>query len=142
MSWIKVYIHIVFATKNREPFLDSIALRQKVFNHIKENSIKKEIWIDSVNGYTDHAHCLVSLGRKQTISDIVHLIKGESSFWINQKKLTENKFAWQDDYWCVGVSESHIDRVRKYIHNQETHHTEKSFAEEEAEFMQHYGSVG
>ena len=68
----------------------------------------------------------------------MHLIKGESSFWINQKKLTENKFAWQDDYWCVGISESHIDRVRKYIHNQEAHRTKKSFAEEEAEFMEQH----
>ncbi len=53
--------------------------------------------------------------------------------------LTENKFVWQDDYWVVGVSESHLESVRKYIHNQEEHHSKKSFSEEINGFMEKYG---
>ena len=139
MSWVKVYMHMVFSTKNRKPFLNSPALRKNVFQHIKKNATEKEIWLDCVNGYKDHAHCLISLGRKQSISKVAKLIKGESSFWINQNKLTAEKFIWQDDYWVVGVSESRLKSVRKYIHNQESHHSKKSFSDEINEFMEKYG---
>ena len=61
MSWVRVYIHMVFATKNRESFLNSLALRKNVFQHIKKNATEKEIWLDCVNGYEDHAHCLTHI---------------------------------------------------------------------------------
>ncbi len=139
MSWARVYIHMVFSTKNREPFLNSEELRKQVFQHIKKNAEEKGIWLDCVNGYQEHAHCLISLGREQTISKVAQLIKGESSFWINQNELTENKFMWQDDYWAVGVSESHLESVRRYIQNQEAHHSRKSFNQEVDEFLQENG---
>ena len=139
MSWVKVYMHMVFSTKNRKPFLNSPALRKNVFQHIKKNATEKEIWLDCVNGYEDHAHCLISLGKEQSISKVAQLIKGESSFWINQNKLTAEKFIWQDDYWVVGVSESRLESVRNYIHNQESHHSKKSFSDEINIFMEKYG---
>ncbi|MEO8770154.1 MAG: IS200/IS605 family transposase [Ferruginibacter sp.] len=138
MSWVRIWVHLVFATKNREPFLNS-KIRKKVFKHIKDNAEKKDIFLDVVNGYTDHAHCLISLNKKQNISDVAQLIKGESSFWINQNKLTTNKFSWQDDFWAVSVSESHLKKVREYIWNQENHHNKKSFEEEIEIFMNKYG---
>jgi REP element-mobilizing transposase RayT len=139
MSWVRVYIHMVFSTKNREPFLNSKELRKQVFRHIKKNADEKGIWLDCVNGWQEHAHCLISLGKEQTISKVAQLIKGESSFWINQNKLTENKFIWQDDYWVVGVSESHVKSVREYIYNQEVHHSKKTFTDEVNGFMEKYG---
>ena len=139
MSWVRIYIHMVFSTKNREPFLNPLELRKNVFQHIKKNAEEKGIWLDSVNGYSDHAHCLISLGKEQSISKVAQLIKGESSFWINQNNLTFQKFIWQDDYWAVGVSESHLESVRKYIHNQEAHHSKNSFSEEINQFMEKYG---
>ena len=113
--------------------------RFKAFDHIKQNAAEKGVWLDCVNGYSEHAHCLISLGRDQTISKVAQLIKGESSFWINQNKLTTNKFVWQDDYWAVGVSESHVEVVRRYIHKQEKHHGPKTFDEEIDEFEKKYG---
>lgn len=139
MSWVRVYVHFVFSTKNRAPFLSSKELRFQVFEHIKQNAKEKDIWMDCVNGYHDHIHCLVSLGVKQNISDIARLIKGESSFWINKNKLTKGKFVWQDDYWAVGVSESHVAEVRNYIHLQEDKHKNLTFSEEIDVFMKKYG---
>jgi REP element-mobilizing transposase RayT len=63
MSWVRVYIHLVFSTKNREPFLHSKELRRTVFGHIKENAEEKGIWLDCVNGYAEHAHFLISLAK-------------------------------------------------------------------------------
>jgi len=139
MPFIKVYIHFVWSTKNRYPFLDSKELRQKVWNHIRENGKKKGIFIDFVNGYTDHCHCLVSLCVDQTIQKVMQLIKGESSFWINKNELTRVKFEWQDEYYGVSVSESDIQNVREYIKNQEQHHSKKPFKDEHDEFITKYG---
>ena len=138
MSWVRIWVHMVFATKNRTPFLTQ-KIRKLVFQHIKQNAEEKGIWLDSVNGYTDHAHCLISLNKDQSISKVAQLIKGESSFWINQNNLTEGKFAWQDDYWAVGVSESHVKLIRAYIFKQEEHHRKATFNEEVDEFMTKYG---
>jgi putative transposase len=139
MAFIKVYIHFVWSTKNREPFLDSRELRLKVWNHIKENSEKKGVFIDFVNGYSDHCHCLVSLGVDQSIQKVMQLIKGESSFWINKQALTKQKFEWQDEYFALSVSESLLNNVREYIKNQEEHHRIKTFQDEYDEFVSKYG---
>lgn len=138
MSFVKIWIHLVFATKNREPLL-SKEFRYKLYKHIIENCKEKGIFLQSINGYTDHIHCLVSLGKDQNISKICQLIKGESSFWINKNNLTEGKFGWQDDYFAVSVSESQVETVTNYIQNQEAHHSKRSFNEEAEEFMNKYG---
>ena len=137
MSWVRIWVHLVFSTKNREPLLND-EIRQQVFQHILENAKAKEIWLDCVNGYIDHVHCLISLSKEQTISKAAQLIKGESSFWINKNKLVKSKFEWQDDYWAVSVSESHLKQIREYILNQEEHHCKKSFQEEVDDFMKKY----
>lgn len=139
MSYVKVYIHCVWSTKNRYPFLNTKELRTAVWHHIRENAKEKGIFVDFVNGYSDHCHCLVSLGFDQTIQKTMQLIKGESAFWINKNKLTKQKFEWQDEYFAVSVSESMIDRVRNYIKHQEEHHSKKSFQEEYEQFISKYG---
>jgi putative transposase len=141
MPFVKVYIHFVWSTKNRYPYLNSKELRLKVWNHMRENARKKGIFIDFVGGHIDHCHCLVSLGVDQTIQKVVQLIKGESSHWINQEGLTKEKFDWQDEYFAVSVSESMIDIVRNYIKNQEAHHQKKTFKDEVEEFVAKFGFV-
>lgn len=138
MSYIKVWLHFVWSTKNRKPLLTA-DIRQKVFRHILENAKEKGIFIDFINGYVEHVHCLVSLGSDQTIEKIMQLIKGESSFWINKNGLCREKFAWQDDYFVVSVSENVVDNVRSYIRNQEIHHQTKSFDQEFEGFLKKAG---
>lgn len=139
MPFTKVYIHFVWSTKARFPFLNSSDLRKNVWNHMRENAVSKGIFIDFVSGYEDHCHCLVSLGIDQTIQKTAMLIKGESSFWINKNQLTKQKFEWQDEYFAVSVSESMVDTVRNYIKNQEEHHKKKSFQKEYEAFILRYG---
>jgi len=139
MPHVKVYIHFVWATKNHAPMLLTKEVREKVWQHIRENAKAKGIFIDHINGYSDHCHCLVSFGIDQTISKVMQLLKGESSFWINQNKLSAGKFEWQDEYYAVSVSESGVDRVRNYIRNQEEHHHKKTFQQEYDEFIEKFG---
>lgn len=138
MSYIRMWVHLVFATKNREPLLPK-EIRYKVQDHIIENCKEKSIYLQTINGDIDHLHCLVSLGREQSISKVMQLIKGESSFWINKHQLTVTPFMWQDDYFAVSVSESNLQTVINYIKNQEIHHAKKSFDDEVKEFEKLYG---
>ena len=92
-----------------------------------------------MNCVEDHIHILVSLSIDQTVSKIMQLIKGESSFWINQQNVIRGKFEWQDEYIALSVSESAIDKVRAYIANQELHHLKKTFDQEYKEFLAAHG---
>jgi len=138
MSYIKIYVHYVWSTKNRMPLLTT-DIRHKVFKHIKENARDKGIYIDFINGYIDHIHCLISLNDDISISKIAQLIKGESSFWINKNKLTNTKFAWQKEYFAIGVCDDKIQIIRDYIANQDNHHIKMSFAQEYDKFIKRYG---
>ena len=138
MPWVRVWIHFVWSTKNREPYLTN-KIRKNVFEHIKENARGKDIYLDFISGHVDHVHCLISLGTDQEIGRIMQLIKGESSRWINKNELCKKHFAWQDEYFAVSVSETNLEGVRKYIANQEQHHKKKSFDEEFNGFMKRAG---
>jgi len=140
MGFTKVWIHLVWATKKREPVLHK-ELRTPLFLYIRENAKKKNIHLDFVNGYTDHVHCLISLDADQTIAKIVQLMKGESSYWINQQKLLQRRFEWQAEYFAVSIGESGINNVREYIKNQEQHHQKKTFEQGYREFIEKYDFV-
>ena len=134
MPWIKVWLHFVWSTKNRIPYLRD-HIRPKVFDHIRQNALKKRIHIDFINGYIEHVHCLISLGNDQTLEKLMQLIKGESSFWINKNQLTKTKFGWQDEYFVASVSDSNLEKVRRYIAKQEEHHSKVPFEKEFDEML-------
>jgi len=138
MGYIKIWVHLVWTTKDREPSLTN-DIRKLVFDHIRENAPRKGIYLNYINGYTDHVHSLISLGPGQNIDKIMMLLKGESSFWMNKEKIIRKKFEWQDEYFAVSVSESAVNKLRDYIKNQEHHHRKKSFQEEYNELMRRYG---
>lgn len=128
-TYYKIWIHVIWSTKNRQPFLQK-EIRQKVLNHIHKKSQSEGIYIDTINGMPDHIHCLISINPKYSISEIINKIKGESSHWINHQSLLNIQFAWQNGYSAFSVSESQIEKTRKYIINQETHHKKITFIEE------------
>jgi len=138
MPYVKNWLHCVWGTKNHKKFL----LGDKkidIINHIRENARGKNIYIDSLNGHSDHLHCLLSLNPDQSLSKVMQLIKGESSYWINKNSVIPVRFEWADEYFGVSVSESHLPKVREYIKNQEAHHKIKSWEKEYDELIKKYG---
>jgi len=129
MPFTKIWIHVIWSTKSRDKII-SKELRPLLLEHIVENAKQKEIFIKVINCVSDHIHLLISLGREQSISKVVMLIKGESSNWINKIKLLKGKFECQDEYIAISVSESLVEKVVDYINNQDEHHEVKSFEEE------------
>src|SRR5258706_15069409 len=111
MSFVRVWIHAVWGTKNREPVLVK-EIRPPLMFHIRENAKQKQIYIDRLNGYTDHLHCLFGLNADMAIAKTLQLIKGESAYWMNKERIAPVKFEWASEYYAVSVSESALHAVR------------------------------
>ncbi len=137
MSFIKIMVHTVWGTKERLPFLNN-EIRPTIINHIKTNANSKGIFIDRINGHSDHLHCLLGLHSELSISKTLQLMKGESAYWINDQKLTKSKFEWANEYFAVSVNANRLEQVRWYIEGQELHHKKITFQEEYEEFIKEY----
>lgn len=138
MSYVKIWLHCVWGTKNRDCTIPML-LRPALLKHLRENAAQNKITLDDINAHLDHVHALINVGKQQNLFTIMQFLKGESSFWINTEKVLPYHFSWQDDYFGVSVSHSHVDRVRQYIKNQEEHHKKISWEEEVEFFMKKYG---
>ena len=137
-SFVKLYIHVSWSTKKREKVLTK-ELRPKLHRHILNYARENQIQIDSLSNQIEHVHALLTIQSDRKLEDIVRLLKGESSHWINSENLTQGKFSWQRGYGAFSISSSHVAAVRKYIENQDEHHRKKSYGEEYASILQKYG---
>ncbi len=121
MAFTRIYIHLVFATKNRYPFLDTVN-RKVVLTHIRAHAKDKGIYIHSLNGFEDHIHLLIRLEPSQDIASIAKIIKGESAHWVNEKKLFTKIFSWATGYYAASVEGEDMVRINSYIQSQEARH--------------------
>lgn len=138
MSYTNVYIHYVWATYKRKPLLQE-PYRHQLFDHMYQNALRKDIYLDRMNGFTDHIHCLIWLKPAQTMDGIAQLLKGESAYWFNNHAgFREQKLQWQEGYFAASVSLSMLEKVRAYIDNQELNHQRRTFAEEYEEWKKLY----
>ena len=138
MSYIKIWIHAVWSTKNREPVFKHDTLKQ-VCSHIQSNAKDKGIYIDRINGHDEHIHTLMLLKSDISISKQMQLLKGESAFWMNRTDILKARMEWANKYFAASVSESKIDVVRAYIDNQQEHHKKQTFMEEYKHFIESLG---
>ena len=133
-SYHQIYLQTVFPVKYREAVLDKQwrpILLGVIGNLINETGCKTII----VNGVEDHVHCFLGLKPTIAVSELMKSVKAKSSKYINDHKLTNNRFEWQEGYGVFSYSHSHIDKVYRYIVNQEEHHRKKSFREEYIEML-------
>ena len=137
-SYSRCPLHITWSTLVRRPLLSSDAA-SKVSAYLSSYAAEKEIFmkINFVNA--DHVHVLLDLPPTRAIEEVVQLLKGSSSHWINEQNLVPGKFAWQRGYGAFSVSESGVAEVCAYIANQREHHRKRGFAEELRLFVEKYG---
>lgn len=135
-SLSSVYLHLVFSTKNREPWLRNAAVRTEM--HAFLGGVSKQLDCPPVNvgGVEDHVHLLARCGRGVTQSDWVKELKRVSSRWIKERDGRLADFAWQGGYGVFSVSPSALDAAERYIKGQEAHHRKITFQEEFRKFLQ------
>ncbi|QDT69960.1 Transposase IS200 like protein [Planctomycetes bacterium MalM25] len=129
-SLANIAVHLVFSTKDRQPFLANDGLRAEVHNQLGGASKTLDCAPLIAGGVEDHVHVLVRMSRTITVSDWVKELKRVTSIWIKARDPKLGEFQWQAGYGAFSVSQSEITRVKAYIANQAEHHRERDFKEE------------
>ena len=138
-SLARLLTHIIFSTKNRQPFLIDPSLRAEMHAVLGGLCSDKSCPPIVVGGVADHVHILCSLSKNIALADLVGHVKRGSSKWIKERDSTVSRFHWQNGYGAFSIGGSQLARVREYIAHQEEHHRHRSFQEEFRGFLKKYG---
>lgn len=131
-TYIRVYHHLVWATKNRDSIIES-EFCEKLYKYICGIMTSMGCHVIAVGGIEDHIHVFFCIQKMHDVSEIVRCVKSNSSQFVRCNY--NNHFAWQNGYgWfsCTGVS---IEGLKNYILNQEHHHKKQSFDDEMARLV-------
>ena len=137
-SLAKLWIHLIFSTKDRYPFLLDKPLRTDMHAYLANVLRSHDCEPIIVGGVEDHAHALFSLSRNYSIAHIVKEIKRTSSSWIKDIASKHRGFHWQRGYGAFSVSQSHLEQVTRYIERQEEHHQRVTFQDEYRAVLRKY----
>lgn len=136
-SLVRNYIHLVFSTKHRSPFIDE-SVENELFNYLGGVCKKLECQPIIVGGHLDHVHILCLLSKKIALVKLLEEVKSHSSKWIKTKGEKYSNFYWQDGYGAFSVNPKEVEVVVKYITTQKAHHSKKTFQTELLQFLKEY----
>jgi REP element-mobilizing transposase RayT len=128
-TYTQLYIQFVFAVQDRASLIQK-DWKDELYKYITGIVQSNKHKLIAINGMPNHLHVFVGYKPHQLIPDLLQDIKGSSSLWINKRNFVHGKFSWQEGYGAFSYSHSHIDKVYKYIINQEQHHKKRTFTEE------------
>ena len=138
-SLTQIYIHLIFSTKHRKPFLGDLDFRTRTHAYLA--GICKNLGCPAVTigGTEDHVHILCRFGKTTSIADLVRDLKRDSSKWTKDQQPRLADFHWQQGYGAFSISPSHADALKAYIANQPEHHRRVTFQEEFRRICRKYG---
>lgn len=129
-SLSQMYVHIVYSTKGRRPFLTDDDLRHRLHAYIAGICRNHDSPAVVVGGVADHVHILCRLGKSIAIADLIRELKRDSSKWVKATAPELPMFQWQSGYGVFSISPSHVHPLTEYIREQQSHHDHESFQEE------------
>ncbi len=136
-TYSQIHIQCIMAVKFRQSLIEPAwkeRLNQYITGIVQNNGHK----MIAINSMPDHLHLFFGFRPDQSLSDLMRLVKGESSEWLNKQGFIKSKFSWQEGYGAFSYSRSQIKTVAAYIENQEEHHRKKTFLEEYKQFLEHF----
>jgi REP element-mobilizing transposase RayT len=136
-SFACLHHHLIFSTKNRAPLI-AAEVQPRLFEYIGGILRAEGCALAAAGGMPDHVHLLTSLDRKISIADTMRIVKANSSRWVHETFPALSGFSWQVGYGAFAVSYSHLDRVKRYLSQQATHHQRITFQEEFIAFLQRH----
>ncbi|KAA9353422.1 IS200/IS605 family transposase [Larkinella humicola] len=136
-SLTKVYVHLVFSTKYREPIIGD-EVKDELYAYLGGVCRQLECNPVKIGGYYDHVHILCILSKKIALMKLLEEVKKSSSKWMKTKGHTYRNFYWQDGYSAFSVNPSQVDAVVRYISNQYQHHGNTTFQDECRGIFQKY----
>jgi putative transposase len=138
-SLSQIYIHLVFSTKNRQPFLRDKEFRGRVHAYLAGICRNLQCPALIVGGVEDHIHILCRLGKTIDVATLLRELKRDSSKWVKENGEGLDEFQWQAGYGAFSISPGHVDALRQYIENQEEHHRRENFQDEFRRLCRKYG---
>lgn len=136
-TFTQIYIHTVFTVQNRLSLIQQ-GWKDELYKYITGIVTNQGHKLIAINGMPDHVHVFFGMKPIQSLSGLMQDVKGDSSKWVNKKKLVAGKFSWQEGYGGFSYSHSQIDMVVKYIMNQEKHHQKWSFIQEYTDLLKKF----
>lgn len=136
-TYTRQLLHIVFATKERRPFLHA-EVRPRMFGYLRIVAKDLNAAVLALNGVEDHVHVLVDLPARISLAEFMTKLKANSSRWF-RRQFPKDDFRWQRGYGAFSVSPSKLDDVQVYIDNQEAHHAKHSFEDEIRRLVRNHG---
>jgi len=136
-SYSQIYLQMVFAVQGRESFVEE-KFRNEFEKYICGTITNKGCKVYAIYCNPDHIHIMLSLKPSISVSDLVNVIKSNSSKFFNEKGWVKNKFSWQSGYGIFSYGRSQVDVVCKYILNQSEHHKKVSFKDEFMELLKRF----
>jgi len=133
-TFTQIHLQLIFAVKYRAALINE-TWKNELYKYLAGIVQEQKHKLIIVNGIEDHLHMFIGFRPHQSLSELMQDIKGGSSKWINDNRLTKSKFAWQEGYGAFSYSHSHINNVVNYIKNQELHHKKITFIDEYIEFL-------
>jgi REP element-mobilizing transposase RayT len=128
-TYTNLLYHIVFSTKNRSALITS-DIQAELYRYMGGIIRGQEGICLEIGGVADHVHILAKIKPAISLSDFLREVKASASKWMNEKSARLRRFAWQDGYGAFSVSESQVEKVRRYIQTQERHHRKLDYKEE------------
>jgi REP element-mobilizing transposase RayT len=138
-SLAEIYVHIVFSTKDRRPFLQHAPSRARLHKYLATICNNQKSPCLEAGGAEDHVHLLCRLSKTASPSGLIKELKRVSSIWVKAELPALGEFYWQNGFGAFSVSPSHVKALRKYIQNQEQHHKRESFQDEFRRLLKKYG---
>ena len=134
----KLIVHIIFSTKNREPWLDA-NVRPRMHAYLATICRDLGVELVRVGGVADHVHIVTTLPRTLSQAQLIEQIKKTSSKWIKAVDPRYRGFSWQRGYGAFSVSPSQLDAVLRYIKEQPEHHRNRTFQEAYRDLLRNHG---
>jgi putative transposase len=136
-TYTQIHLHCVFAVKYREALISKIwqeRLHKYIIGIVNNNGHH----VLSINSMPDHLHLFFGMRPKQSLSELMQRVKGDSSEWVNIERVVPGQFRWQEGYGAFSYKKSDVDTVARYIANQQQHHHNKTFLEEYRELLKEF----
>ena len=137
-SLVQIYVHIVYSTKHRQPFLIDVAFRDRIHAYLAGICKNLDSPALLVGGVEDHVHLLCRLSKSIAMADLIRDLKRDSSKWIKTEQPPLGDFHWQKGYGAFSISPGHVEPLKTYIANQVEHHRSVSFQDEFRELCKKY----
>jgi putative transposase len=137
IEYNNLYTHFIFTTLHRLPLILE-KHRERIEKYITGIVNNNDSHLYAIYANPEHVHFLVSRSPKLSEETLASIVAESSQRFINQNKLCDNPFAWQESASAFSVSKSDIDKVCKYILKQPEHHRKVTFAEEYDELIKFY----